>query len=166
MSCLVLFCEAGNCSQKIAQCFHSIFLQNTAIFHCEEKFNLADFDQKLDNYFWTFEHASCSQQNTVHYHLQFSRFLSQLLITHELKNFSLFQNHYQKFIWRIACLGVILPVGKVSRESYLPKRKMYLDEGKGFFFGNSSFAPSRLISILGNHNQKAEIGQAASASAN
>ena len=74
-----------NVKKKNTLHFFSIFLPNTTIFNCGQKFQLieADFVRVLGSHFWTANVHHAINKNTAT--AWFSIFSSQLLITHEPK---------------------------------------------------------------------------------
>ena len=51
MSSLVLYCETGKCSQRIAQYLHSTFLRTQLFLNVERNLIRADFDHMLGDHF-------------------------------------------------------------------------------------------------------------------
>lgn len=85
----------------------------------------ADFDHLLNNHFWIMNvHVRLSTKQQIS-NLQFSSSFNWTLdSTYVPKIYYLFENHHDKFSCQNGLPG-LLPVGQVSRQSYLPERKMY-----------------------------------------
>ena len=106
-------------------------MPNAAFFNTGKKFDQGRFWSRARQPHLSLERASCNQQNNA-VNWNFRQASSKHLTTLEPKIYL----HFSKSLSKIQSANGLgsLPVGQVRKESYLPKKKMYLSRTTGRVF--------------------------------